>query len=364
MRKHLRGTIFFMMRRTIAMTTTSSVLSSPPRRPMQLFYNDIWEVPLPEKHKFPMEKYKFVRKRLQSILQPGKLGVFHPSPLASVIDLETTHCSNYIRRFVEGRFTEKENKAVGFPWSPQSVNRALSSVGGTIAATHSVCRDECLVSAHIAGGTHHAFFDYGEGFCVFSDIAVAAHVALRDYPTKIRKVLIIDLDVHQGNGNAALFHDDPNVFTFSMHCRQNIFSERKYSNYDVEVEAGCGDGEYLRLLDEHLPAVLDQSEPDIVFFQAGVDPGQFDRLGRLNVTAEGLRSRNEYIYAAVVGSRLAAGQSHLKNGMRPLNVPLVVTMGGGYPKDLNPSSSDFRNVVYSHSDVYVGAARAAALAHT
>ena len=165
---------------------------------MQLFYNDIYHVDMPPGHRFPMEKYRLVRRRLQWVLGPGQLAAFSESPLASVKDLSTAHCPNYVARYVTGRFTDAENRAVGLPWSPAAAARALSSVGGTVAATHAVLRGSgCAVSGHVAGGTHHAFRDRGEGFCVFSDIAVAARVALRDYPGVVRRVLVLDLDVHQ-----------------------------------------------------------------------------------------------------------------------------------------------------------------------
>lgn len=319
--------------------------------PMQIYYNDVYEVILSEKHRFPMKKYGIVRKRLQQILEPGGLAAFSISPLSSFNDLTTVHDTSYVQRYMEGQTTELENRVVGFPWTPSSMRRALSSVGGTVAAMHAVCRQECLVSGHVAGGTHHALRDRGEGFCVFSDIAVAAAVALRDYPSLIRSVLIVDLDVHQGNGNAAIFKHDDRVFTFSMHCRQNIFSRREDSDLDIELEEGAGDEEYLGLLEKHLPSLLsgvDSKIPDLVFFQAGVDPCKIDRLGRLSLTPEGLRRRNKFVYETVV---------------KKYRRPLVITMGGGYPRDLDPSSIPFQDIVQSHVDVYVDAARACALSN-
>ena len=243
----------------------SSSTSPPPPPPCQLFYNDVYEVPLPPTHRFPMEKYYHVRKRLQQILTPAGLASFSVSPLVSEADLTLTHDEEYVRRFLEGEFTARENRVVGFPWSPESVARALSSVGGTVSATHAVCGGGgSHVAGHIAGGTHHAFRDRGEGFCVFSDIAVAANVALRDYPDVVRRILIVDLDVHQGNGNAVLFRDDPRVFTFSAHCRGNYFSEKRASDWDVELEPGCGDDDYAAMLDETLGPLLAQTRPDLV----------------------------------------------------------------------------------------------------
>eukprot|EP00904_Undaria_pinnatifida_P012001 jgi/Undpi1/7931/HiC_scaffold_24.g10403.m1 len=197
-----------------------------------------------------------------------------------------------------------------------------------------------LFAGHIAGGTHHAFWDRGEGFCIFSDIAVAANVALRDYPETVRQILIVDCDVHQGNGNAVLFSEKPSVFTFSMHCKANYFSERQASDVDIEVDEGTGDDQYLHLLSESLPKLVNQVRPDLIFYQGGIDPLVHDRLGRLNLTREGLRRRNRLVY-----------ETALTRG-----TPTVITMGGGYPRDLDPGSESFRHIVRSHQDVYVDAA--------
>jgi len=229
-----------------------STSTNPSPFPFAYFYNDVYKMDLPEKHKFPMEKYGKVRHRLlerlrvdgvtytstdpKDITRPAKEAAdgspsahaeFRLSPLATVEELQTTHCPKYIERFIHGDFTAAEVRAVGFPWSEQGVKRSLSSVGGTLAATRHVLstaatlqkqgRTGPVVAAHLAGGTHHAFYDRGEGFCVFSDIAVATNCALREFPW-VKQVLIIDLDVHQGNGNALLFAKCPQVYTFNSEC--------------------------------------------------------------------------------------------------------------------------------------------------
>ncbi|CAM9445002.1 unnamed protein product [Pylaiella littoralis] len=338
---------------------------------LPLFYNDVYRVELPEGHRFPMEKYRLVREGLQGKLggeeeeEEGKTAGaratssfsarFSVSPVATLVDLCTTHQRSYVKRYLEGRFTDRENRTVGFPWSEASVRRSLSSVGGTVGAMHAVCagggelRDRLagggkvppLFSGHIAGGTHHAFWDRGEGFCVFSDIAVAANVALRDYPETVRQILIVDCDVHQqGNGNAVLFKSKPAVFTFSIHCKANYFSEKEKSDVDIEVEEGTGDEEYLALLSARLSRLVDEVRPDLIFYQGGVDPLQHDRLGRLNLTREGLRIRNRLVYETA----------------RARGIPTVITMGGGYPRDLDPTSESFGHIVRSHQDVYEDAA--------
>ena len=304
----------------------------------------VYEVPLPPKHRFPMDKYRLVRQRLQRVLVPGRLATFDVSPLATQEDLNTVHCPDYVRRYMHGEFTDMENRRVGFPWSPSSVERALSSVGGTVAAMHALGRGEATVAAHVAGGTHHAFRDRGEGFCVFSDIAVAAGVAMRDYPRSIgERVLVIDLDVHQGNGNAVIFEDEPRVFTFSAHCEANYFSAVQHSDADVELREGMGDDEYMRTMEKWLPAVMRQADPTLVFYQAGVDGGTWDRLGKLKLSREGLRRRNALVMD------LCAQAS----------VPVCVTMGGGYPRDMSHNkTSDYLAVVEAHADCYIQAAQA------
>ncbi len=339
--------------------------------PFVYFYNDIYKVNLPEKHKFPMDKYASVRMSLNDRFRHSGLhsrttgrGVstvdeialgstsfieFRESPLATEEELRTTHCSQYIDRFINGKQTEREIRVVGFPWSEQGVRRSLSSVGGTLAATryvlsravaqqaHGRARSVLpLAAAHLAGGTHHAFYDRGEGFCVFNDIAVAANCAMLEYPTLVKRCLIIDLDTHQGNGTAALFSKNPNIFTFNMHCKSNVFSELQVSDVDVELNADCSGEEYLQKLDYWLPFLFETLQPQLVFFQAGVDVLATDRLGRLGLTRDDVRKRNATVYRAAF--------EH--------NSSLVVTMGGGYPRDLNPSSDEYMDTIGAHVDVY------------
>jgi acetoin utilization deacetylase AcuC-like enzyme len=325
--------------------------SSAPSSSFVFYYNDIYKVPLPPSHKFPMEKYKYVRENLQDHIDPRVVeAAFKVSPLATVDELTTTHCPEYVRRYMSGELTEKEIRATGFPWSEAGVNRSLSSVGGTLACMRHVMDRQragatgaVKVAAHLAGGTHHAFYDRGEGFCLFSDIAVAANCSLREYPEILDKkgadkgrILIIDLDVHQGNGNAKLFEDDPRVFTFNMHCSGNLFSQRQSSDIDVDVPNGCSGDEYLKQLSNWLPFLFENIQPQLIFFQAGVDVLENDRLGKLKLKREDVRKRNSLVYEEI----------------RKLNVPLVVTLGGGYPKDISPDSASFKEVIGAHTDVY------------
>ena len=226
------------------------------RLPLRLFFNDHYHVPLPAGHRFPMPKYGMVRQSLQRELEPRGLATFHPSPLATLDELTCCHTHDYVDKYVNNKLSREENRRVGFPWSQASVDRSLSSTGGTIAAMREVCTTSAVMSGHLAGGTHHAFADRGEGYCVFNDIGVAALVALRDYPELIRRILIVDLDVHQGNGCAVIFQGEPRVTTFSLHCSGNYFSAKQSSDVDVEVPVGSGDEAYLQLLREHLPPLF------------------------------------------------------------------------------------------------------------
>lgn len=277
--------------------------------------------------------------------------------MTTVEELSTTHSLDYIKRFLRGDQTEQEQRNVGFPWSLEGVDRALSSVGGTLEAARSVCdyileqnpqavtksiatlsvaSDTGVLqpwAAHVAGGTHHAFWDYGEGFSVFSDIAVAANVILEEYPKLVQKILILDLDVHQGNGNAVLFQGRPEVSTFSMHCQGNYFSEKEDSDLDIELPIGCTDATYLMTLNHWLKRIEEEGGPfDLVFYQAGVDIVDQDRLGRMEISAEGVQKRNEMVYEFVTR----------------LEVPLVICMGGGYPK----RADNWEPIVDAHSSVY------------
>jgi acetoin utilization deacetylase AcuC-like enzyme len=325
----------------------------------------------------------------QSINQTNKqsipLAEFVISPLVTKKELLTTHDEDYIQRFLTGNQTIAEQRNVGFPWSPPGVKRALSSVGGTLAAACYVCAHEVkrqqqkhqhqqqqrpnnpnlspAWAAHIAGGTHHAFWDYGEGFSVFSDIAVAANVVLERYPEVLRNtILIVDLDVHQGNGNAVLFQDKPNVFTFSMHCSGNYFSAKQQSDLDIELPIGCNDSTYLITLHHWLKELRRQHENgnriiDLVLFQAGVDVLEADRLGRMSLSPHGVRRRNQLVYQFV----------------HDIDKPLVICMGGGYPKILynnnnndkddmsnNETTNDgvedgWHDIIDAHANVYLQA---------
>ena len=299
-----------------------------------------------------MEKYRQCRLELEADGSLARLLRFEPSPLAAESDLLLVHDGAYVERVRTGRLSEEEQRVVGFPWSAAHVQRSLASTGGTVAATHAVLRrGGAPVSMQLAGGTHHAFRDRGEGFCVFNDIAVAAAVARRDYGVGTPgggAVLIVDLDVHQGNGTAAIFEGDQNIITFSMHGEKNypyVGRSRMRSTYDVELPDGTGDDAYLSLLDDWLPRLFDAHAPvRLVFFQAGVDPLQGDLMGRLSLSRAGMLRRNNAVYSAC----LARG------------VPLVIAMGGGYCRPIEHSIAAHADVFRSAAYRFAAAAAAAA----
>lgn len=292
---------------------------------MRAFYSDHFVLPLPDGHKFPMAKYSRLRERIlaEGIVSPDQL---HEAPLATIADLQLVHAPTYVQAVMTGTVPPEIQRRIGFPWSPQMVERSRRSVGATIAAAHAALDDG--VAANLAGGTHHAFADRGEGFCVFNDVAVAARVVQQRPSTRpgslragqpVRRIAIVDLDVHQGNGTAAIFAGDPSVFTFSMHGDKNFPFRKETSDLDVALADGAGDDEYLALLQSHLHDVLNRHQPDFVFYLAGADPFEGDRLGRLKLTIDGLRRRDEIVTEACTRARL----------------PIAISMSGGYANDID-----------------------------
>ena len=281
---------------------------------MRVFHCDGYPVPLPDGHRFPMTKYRLLRERLlaDGVLSAGELAESQPIDAAA---LRLVHTGAYVDAMLDGTLSAAEQRRLGFPWSEALLQRSLASTWGTVAAAR--CALEDGAAGNLAGGTHHAFADHGEGFCVFNDIAVAIRLLQRE--GRIERAAVVDLDVHQGNGTAALFEGDARVFTFSMHGAKNFPFRKQRSTLDVELADGCGDTEYLEVLERHLSRVLDGAE--IVFLQAGVDPLREDTLGRLDLSLEGLRARDRAVMEAARGARL----------------PLVLTLGGGYAKPIELS---------------------------
>jgi len=293
---------------------------------MKAFYSDTFVLPLPEQHRFPMAKYRLLRERLldEGVLEAGDLYV--PDAIGWD-DLRLVHDAAYVAAVETGTLTAEAQRRIGFPWSPMMAERARRSVGATLAAAREVTDGAqaskasgsrmATVAANLAGGTHHAFRDRGEGYCVFNDVAVAATVLLRD--GAIARAAVVDCDVHQGNGTAAIFRDNPAVFTVSLHGAHNYPFRKEVSDLDVMFEDGTGDEEYLAALHHHLPRVLAVERPDVVFYLAGADPYEGDRLGRLKLTVAGLRARDRFVFETC----------------REREIPVVVTMSGGYALDID-----------------------------
>ncbi|HEY7289382.1 MAG TPA: histone deacetylase [Vicinamibacterales bacterium] len=283
---------------------------------MKAFYSDTFVLPLPEHHRFPMAKYSRLRERLvaEAVLSASDL---HVPDAVSWDDLRLVHDASYVDAVAKGALSADAQRRIGFPWSPMMAERSRRSVGATLAAARAAL-DSSLgpIAANLAGGTHHAFPDHGEGYCVFNDVAVAALVLLRD--RLIRRAIVIDCDVHQGNGTAAIFSHEPRVFTLSLHGDRNYPFRKQISDLDVVFDDGATDDVYLDALRAAVPDALDRVRPDLVFYLAGADPYEGDRLGRLKLTIEGLRERDRFVFDAC----------------RTRNLPVAVAMSGGYALDV------------------------------
>ncbi len=270
-------------------------------------------VPLPDGHRFPIAKYALVRDTVvrQGLLPPESI----EEPGAAVReDLALVHKPSYLDACFGGRLPPAEARRLGFPWSAELLERARHTVQGTIEASHDALSGGAGVN--LAGGTHHAFSDRGEGFCVFNDVAVAIRVLQRG--GQARRAAVIDLDVHQGNGTAQIFAGDPEVYTFSMHGEKNYPFRKEVSCRDVGLPDGCDDATYLDELARHLDAVLDAARADLVFYLAGADPYAGDRFGRLGLSFAGLRERDRMVFEAC-GAR---------------GLPVVMTIAGGYAREI------------------------------
>ena len=280
---------------------------------MKIFYTDTFPIPLPENHRFPRDKYYLLRKRVSERLGGQLIDLQSPEPARKKAILRA-HDPEYIRRLFEGKLTDKEIRRVGLPWSPQIVKRTLYSVGATIAA----CRAALLegVAVNLGGGTHHAFYDRGQGFCWLNDSVIAARAMQAEGLAE--NILIVDCDVHQGDGTAAITKDDPSIFTFSIHGKNNFPYHKETSNLDLELENGADNRSYLDALVNSLTACLMSFNADLVIYLAGADPYRKDRYGRLSLTKAGLAQRDRIVLGRLNENRL----------------PVVITMAGGYAPDI------------------------------
>jgi acetoin utilization deacetylase AcuC-like enzyme len=286
---------------------------------MQVFSNDRFSIALPAGHRFPMPKYRLLRVRVEAEV-PG-LRLQEAEPATDGV-LALVHTPDYVTAVAEGTLSAAAQREIGFPWSERMVERSRRSVGATIAAGRAALDEG--VSAQLAGGTHHASADKGSGYCVFNDVAVAARLMQVEWHRRHRQLLriwVIDLDVHQGNGTAAIFRDDPTVFTLSLHGEKNFPFRKEPGDLDVELPDGCADDAYLAALDNALDRAWQHQvtqPPGLAFYLAGADPHEGDRLGRLALTGEGLAERDRRVFGCLAHHR----------------VPVAVTMAGGYGHDI------------------------------
>ena len=301
----------------------------------RLFYCDHYPIPLPAGHKFPARKYALLRAALEEGGSAGGSYTLEPAPLADAATIGLAHDARYVRQFLDGTLDARIMRRIGFPWSEQLSRRTLASVGGTIAAaTDALTGTDALASGfggNLAGGTHHAHRSEGSGFCVFNDMAVAILALRRD--GRARRAAVLDLDVHQGDGTAGIFEDDPDVLTISLHGENNFPFRKQRSRLDIGLPDGTGDEEYLSRVGEVLPNVVD-FRPDVLFYQSGVDGLAGDRLGRLALTHAGLMERDRLVFEII--------RSH--------RIPVVVTLGGGY-------SDPISRTVEAHTNTFRMAAR-------
>jgi acetoin utilization deacetylase AcuC-like enzyme len=281
--------------------------------PLKALTCDRFTVPLPAWHRFPMIKYVRLRERVEAsgLVAPEDLLIPHS---ATDEELFLVHDAEYVRKVSGGLLSKDEIRVLGFPWTASLVERSRRSVGATIEACRLAIEEGVAVS--LAGGTHHAYRDHGAGFCVFNDAAVAARVIQQE--DKVARVLIVDCDVHQGDGTASIFADDPTVFTFSIHGAMNYPLEKQASDLDIELDDGAQDEAYLQALQSGLELAIDRSKADLAIYLAGADPFIYDQLGRLRVSKAGLAERDRLVLSRC----------------RSAGLPIAVTMAGGYAEDV------------------------------
>lgn len=305
----------------------------------RLFYTDHYTLPLPGGHRFPIQKYRMVREELEH----DGIFEFIPAPMAKPEVIALAHDPTYVERFVRGELSPQAMRRIGFPWSPELVKRTLGSVGGTLSATLDALgppspsgKNEAPTGSWggtLAGGTHHAFRAEGSGYCVFNDIAIA--ISWLRSKGRAQRAAIVDLDVHQGDGSAQIFQDDGDVLTTSVHCRTNFPFRKQQSKIDIELEDRTADAEYLRVVDSLLPQIA-AFEPEILFYQSGVDGLASDALGKLSLTHEGLIERDRRVCTFAQAN----------------NIPLVITLGGGYSKPIENTALAHANTFRTAHEIF------------
>ncbi len=296
----------------------------------RIFYSPFYYADIGENHVFPIKKFELVRDRLVKDGTLQSCEITEPQP-AKIEDVLLVHTEDYITRLRNGTLTTREIRRLGLPWSKSLVRRSFLACSGTINAARHALKNG--VASNLAGGTHHAFPDRGEGFCVLNDIAITVRVLQKENLAK--KILIVDCDVHQGNGTAFIFKNEADVFTFSMHGAKNYPLFKEKSTLDIELPDKTGDAEFLETLNKALPRIF-LHNPDLVFYLGGADPFEKDKLGRLGLTIEGLQQRDEMVL------------SFAKNK----KIPIVTTMSGGYAQDINDTVEIHCNTIRSVKKVF------------
>ena len=278
---------------------------------MKAFYADHYVLPLPEGHRFPMEKYKKLRDLVSQLT-----GVYlENAPSVTDTQILYAHDASYLIKVLQGSLSSQEQQEIGFPWSTQMVERSRRSAGATLAAAKIALKEG--VAANLAGGTHHAYRNKGSGFCVFNDSAIAARALQKEIHPRL-KVAIIDLDVHQGNGTASILENDPSIFTFSIHGENNFPFSKEVSDLDIGLPDGTGDEFYLAALHQGLDKLEEQFKPDFIIYLAGADPHEGDRLGKLSITKNGMGQRDECVFQFALDRQ----------------IPIAFSMAGGYGKEI------------------------------
>ena len=280
---------------------------------LPIAYDSIYRLPLPEGHRFPMEKYELLPAQLCYEGSCNEKDFFKPQPVLKETVLKV-HNSDYVNRLETMQLTRSEIRKIGFPLTKELIEQEFLIAGGTIMGCEKALH--CGIAMNIAGGTHHAYKDHGEAFCLLNDQAIAAQYLLDQ--KKAEKILIVDLDVHQGNGTAAIFEEQSQVFTFSMHGAKNYPFKKEKSDLDIGLEDKTSDADYLKILKNNLPELLHKVNPDFIFYLSGVDVLATDKLGRLGLSIQGCKERDHYVLS------LCKSQ----------NIPVQCSMGGGYSKDI------------------------------
>ena len=298
---------------------------------LKVAYSKIYNHPLPENHRFPMEKYDLIPKKLIAEKTLSKDNFFEPGILNKE-DVLLTHSNDYYNKLVSQSLSKKEIRPIGFPLTKLLIEREKKIAQGTIECVNFSIKNG--ISMNIAGGTHHAFADKGEGFCMLNDQAIAANYLLHNDLAK--KILIIDLDVHQGNGTASIFKNDMNVFTLSFHGKKNYPFKKEKSDLDIEFDDGTEDVEYLTKLEDIIPNIIKILNPDFIFYLSGVDILKTDKLGRLSLSIEGCKKRDSIIL----------------NLCKTFNIPLQISMGGGYSKNIEDIVNAHCNTFRLAKEIY------------